>query len=250
MGNLKVTIVGSGGAALTKERSCPCILVEDEALLDCGSGSLKNLRQLGVDLRGIERVLLSHLHNDHVGDLASIIWTMQMEGRKPPLEICGPRGTKGFVAQMLRLVRTPKDFLKFQVSCLDLVDDVRHDTFKWCRGEHVPEGRAYRIDGDRSLCYSGDTRPSPKVVQLANGADLLIHDSVLPADELEAAVKSNHSTAAEAGEVADKAGASTLILFHILGRGSGYEERLRREASERFTGKVLVARDLMVLNIP
>ena len=247
---MKVTIVGSGGAALTKERSCPCLLVEDKALLDCGSGSLKNLRLLDIDLEGIGRILLSHLHNDHVGDLASIIWTMQMEGRKSPLEICGPRGTKGFVAQMLKLVRTPKDFLRFQVSCMDLVDDARHDAFTWCRGKHVPEGRAYRIDGDRSLCYSGDTRPSPKVIQLAKGVDLLIHDSIFPAEELEAAVKSNHSTAAEAGEVAEKAGASTLILFHILGRGSGYEERLQREASERFGGKVLVARDLTVLNIP
>jgi ribonuclease Z len=250
VGSLKVTIVGSGGAALTKERSCPCLLVEDEILLDCGSGSLKNLRHLDIDIQGIERILLSHLHNDHVGDLASIIWTMQMEGRKSPLEICGPRGTKGFVAQMLQLVRTPKGFLKFQVSCLDLMDDVRHDAFKWCRGIHVPEGRAYRIDGDGSLCYSGDTRPSSKVVELAKGVNLLIHDSVFPADEPEAAVRSNHSTATEAGEVADKAGASTLVLFHILGRGSGYEERLQREASERFRGKVLVAQDLMVLNVP
>jgi len=244
---LKVTIVGSGGAALTKERSCSCLLVEDKTLLDCGSGSLKNLRRLDVNLEGIERILLSHLHNDHVGDLASILWTMQLEGRKSTLEICGPRGTKGFLAQMLKLVRTPKDFLKFQVSCLDLVDDVRHEAFKWCRGIHVPEGRAYRIEGDGSLCYSGDTRPSPTIVQLARGTDLLIHDSVFPADESEAAVKSNHSTAAEAGEVAAKAGASMLVLFHILGRGQGYEERLQRDASEGFRGRVLVARDLMVL---
>ena len=247
---MKVTIVGSGGAALTKERSCPCLLVEDEVLLDCGSGSLKNIRLLDVDLQGIGRILLSHLHNDHVGDLASIIWTMQMEGRKSPLEVCGPRGTEGFVVQMLKLVRTPKGFLKFQVYAGDLVDAVRHNAFKWCKGRHVPEGRAYRIDDGGSLCYSGDTRPSPNVARLAKGVDLLIHDAVFPADELEAAVKSNHSTAAEAGEVADKAGASILVLFHILGRGSGYEERLQREASERFGGKVLVARDLMILNIP
>ncbi len=247
---MKVTIVGSGGAALTKERSCSCILVEDKTLLDCGSGSLKNLRLLDIDLGGIERILLSHLHNDHVGDLASIIWTMQIEGRKSPLEVCGPRGTKGFVAQMLKLVRTPKDFLRFQVSCLDLVNDVHHDAFRWCRGIHVPEGHAYRIDDDGSVCYSGDTRPSPDIVQLAKGVDLLIHDCVFPVEELEAAVRSNHSTAAEAGEVADKAGASTLALFHIFGRGSTYEECLQREASEKFGGKVLVARDLMVLNIP
>lgn len=247
---MKVTIVGSGGAALTKERSCSCILVEDRTLLDCGSGSLKNLRRLDIDLEGIQRILLSHLHNDHVGDLASIIWTMQLEGRKSSLEVCGPRGTERFVAQILKLVRTPKGFLKFQISCVDLIDDVRHEAFKWCMAKHVPEGRAYRIDGGGSLCYSGDTRPSTKVVQLARGVDLLVHDSVFPSDEAEAAVKSNHSTAAEAGEVANKAGASTLILFHILGRGRGYEERLQREASEKFGGGVLVARDLMALNIP
>ena len=250
MVHLRVTIVGSGGAALTKERSCPCVLVDDKILLDCGCGSLKNLLHLNVNLEGIERILLSHLHNDHVGDLTSILWTMQLGGRKSPLEICGPRGTRSFVARVLRLVKTPEGFFGFKFSCLDLVDDVRHDAFRWCRGKHVPESRAYRIDGDGSFCYSGDTRPSLKVIRLAKGVDLLIHDSAFPAGELEAAVRTNHSTALEAGEVADGAGASMLILFHILGRGPEYEERLRREASERFGGRVLVAKDSTVLNVP
>jgi len=250
VGSLKVIIVGSGGAALTKERSCPCVVVDDKTILDCGSGSLKNLCSLDVKLEGIERILLSHHHNDHVGDLTSILWAMQIEGRKSPLEICGPRGTSRFVAQMLKLVRTPEGFFGFQISSLDLVDNVRHDAFTWCRGKHVPESLAYRIDGEGSLCYSGDTRPLPRVAKLAKGVDLLIHDSSFTADELEAAVKSNHSTAAEAGEVAEKAGASTLMLFYILGRGQRYEDRLLQDASEKFRGKVLVARDLMVLEIP
>ena len=52
---MKVIIVGSGGAALTKERSCPCVVVDDKTILDCGSGSLKNLCSLDVKLEGIER---------------------------------------------------------------------------------------------------------------------------------------------------------------------------------------------------
>jgi len=40
------------------------------------------------------------------------------------------------------------------------------------------------------------------------------------------------------------------MLFYILGRSHPYEETLIREASERFRGKVVLARDMMVLDFP
>ena len=249
MGNLKVTLVGTGGAALTKERSCACLLFDDETLLDCGSGSLKNLRLLGEDLGRIEKILLSHLHNDHVGDLTSILWTMQLEGRKSPLEIYGPKGTEKFLTQMLRLVRTPKSFFEFKIICRDL-DYERHDAFTWCMGKHVPASLAYMIDNIGSVCCSGDTRPSPQIIELARGVDLMVHDSSFLSGETGAAIKSNHSTASEAGQAAFEAGALSLILYYVLNRGLKYEQRLQQEASEKFGGKVFVARDMTVFNVP
>jgi ribonuclease BN (tRNA processing enzyme) len=254
---MRITIAGSGGAAVTKERSCPGILIDGLTLVDCGSGSLKNLRVLGVDLALVERVLLSHLHNDHVGDLSSLLWTMQIEGRQAPLAIRGPLGTVRFVDDLLRLVRTPAGFVGYRLDCRDLIGDAgvaEGGGFSWCRGEHVPESLAYRLgagdEGGGGFCVSGDTRPLRRVAALARGADLLVHDSSFPSGDAYAAVKSNHSTAAEAGDVASWADAGALMLFYILGRGHPYEETLIREASERFRGKVVLARDMMVLDFP
>jgi ribonuclease Z len=254
---MRVTVAGSGGAAVTKERSCPSILIDGLTLVDCGSGSLKNLRLLGVDLGLVERVLLSHLHNDHVGDLSSLLWTMQIEGRKAPLAIRGPPGTARFVDELLRLVRTPEEFLGYRLDCIDLIGEAGvadEGDYRWCRGEHVPESLAYRLgagdEGRGGLCVSGDTRPLQRVAALAHGVDLLVHDSSFPSGEACVAVKSNHSTAAEAGDVASWAGAGALMLFYVLGRGRIYEETLVREASERFRGRVMLARDLMILDLP
>jgi ribonuclease Z len=254
---MRVTVAGSGGAAVTKDRSCPGILIDGLTLVDCGSGSLKNLRLLGVDLGLVERVLLSHLHNDHVGDLSSLLWTMQIEGRKAPLAISGAPGTARFVDELLRLVRTPEEFLGYELDCLDLTGEAglaEEGNFRWCRGQHMPESLAYRLgaddEGRGGVCISGDTRPLQSVAALARGVDLLVHDASFPSGEAHAAVESNHSTAAEAGDVASRAGAGALMLFYVLGRGRSYEETLVREASERFRGRVMLATDLMVLDLP
>jgi len=246
---LKITVVGSGGAALTKQRSCGSILVDEDMLVDCGCGSLKNLRLLNVNLEDIETILLSHLHNDHVGDIVSVLWTMQIEGHKTPLKIYGPPGTTKFVGQMLRLVHTPKNFFGFGFSVTDLIDNSEIYGFKWCKGKHVPWSNAYRIDRDRSLCCSGDTRPLPRIAKMAGNVDLLIHDSSFTRNEFDAAVKTNHSTSYEAGRIARKAGASRLLLFYLLGRGRKYEDQILLDASEQFNGEIVVGRDFMTFKL-
>ena len=68
------------------------------------------------------------------------------------------------------------------------------------------------------LVYTGDTRPSEKVVRLASGCDILIHDSTFTSDLAGEAAEAGHSTAAEAAEVARRARARALILYHFSPR--------------------------------
>lgn len=100
----------------------------------------------------------------------------------------------------------------------------------------------------RKIVYAGDTRPSEHIIELARGADVLIHDCTL-ADELaEKAAESDHSTPSEAAEVAKGAGVKQLVLIHVSPR---YEDDsvLLKQAKQIFPNTV-VARDLMVLEIP
>lgn len=108
--------------------------------------------------------------------------------------------------------------------------------------EHMVPGLGLRIEfsgGEFVLAYSADTNPIEEVVRLAEGADILIHEAAGSAE--------GHSSAAEAGEIAAKAGAQALYLIHYSLRGGNTEESLLAEAKKTFPGKVLLAKDLMTI---
>ena len=59
---MQLMFAGSGGSIVTKERACPCIIIDKDVMIDCGSGSLRNLRQANVDLGKIRKLLITHMH--------------------------------------------------------------------------------------------------------------------------------------------------------------------------------------------
>jgi ribonuclease Z len=99
----------------------------------------------------------------------------------------------------------------------------------------------------RKLAYTGDTAPSPLVVQAAHLADLLVHEATFSSEERERARETFHSTAAEAAEVARLADVRLLALTHVSMRYFGPE--LAREAREVFP-ETVVPRDFDVIAIP
>src|SRR5439155_849182 len=108
---------------------------------------------------------------------------------------------------------------------------------------------ADRLDakGGRSMVYSSDTRPCDAVVTLARGPDTLIHDATF-SERDRCRVGSRvgaHSTAAEAGEVAARAGVRRLILTHIEAEYHDEVDLLAEEARKRFAGEVEIARELV-----
>ncbi|MFQ5425657.1 MAG: ribonuclease Z [Gaiellales bacterium] len=99
----------------------------------------------------------------------------------------------------------------------------------------------------RTVVITGDTRPARRVLDIANTADLLVHDGGFGRDEQERALETGHSTAAAAAEVARLSGVQMLALTHISPRYLGAE--LEQEARETFTNTV-VPRDYDVVEVP
>ena len=99
----------------------------------------------------------------------------------------------------------------------------------------------------RKLVLTGDTAPSPLVVQAAHGADLLVHEASFLAEEDDRARETMHSTAADAAEVARLAQVRLLALTHVSPRYFGPE--LAEEAREIFPDTV-VPRDFDLIEVP
>lgn len=102
----------------------------------------------------------------------------------------------------------------------------------------------------RRLVYTGDTRPTDSVVNAAHGADLLIHDATFTEEEADRARQTAHSTAREAGHIADQAGAKRLVLTHISSRYTGRKPGHVSEAESVFGGPVILANDGREIDIP
>ncbi|WP_239254580.1 ribonuclease Z [Listeria ilorinensis] len=70
----------------------------------------------------------------------------------------------------------------------------------------------------RIVAIFGDTRALETEIELANGADLIVHEATFSADKQEMASRYMHSTTQEAAQLAQKAQAKHLILTHISSR--------------------------------
>jgi ribonuclease Z len=104
--------------------------------------------------------------------------------------------------------------------------------------EHVVPTMGLRIENKHSggvVAYSSDTAPCDAMVELAQGADILIHEAAEPTP--------GHSGAAQAGDIARRAGAGRLVLIHYRPAPHKYD-RWIEEATEAFGGPVELGQDL------
>lgn len=127
------------------------------------------------------------------------------------------------------------------------------------RGETIVLDSGQEISGQdfigpnqkgRIVTILGDTKYSEKSIELAQDADILVHESTFMSKDKELAHNYNHSTNLEAVAVAEKAGVSKLLLTHISARYLYAESKLmEKEAQEQFPD-TFVMNDFTEVSIP
>ncbi len=244
----RVVVLGAkGGPAVRRDGAMPTsLLVELGAariVVDCGLGATRGLVQAGLDLRALSHVVITHLHSDHVLELGALLHTAWTTGRTAPVDVWGPAGLAdywaGFRAAMafdcdLRVRdegRPPLDGL-VRLHVLDdgafALGDVKAQAM---RVAHPPVADCFALRfqaGGKTVCLSADTAYYPPLAEFARGADLLLHEAMLPAgveaiiagtgmgDRLRAHLANSHATAAQAGQIAQAAGVGHLVLYHLI----------------------------------
>jgi ribonuclease Z len=119
----------------------------------------------------------------------------------------------------------------------------------------VIDGRTL-VGGDRPgrrFVFCGDTTFTPNAIQLAQDADMLVHEATYIDADRPLALRANHSTSLMAAEVARRARAQMLVLTHFSARyeaeGSVGLPALLAEAQAVFPNTYL-AHDFWTHSIP
>lgn len=116
--------------------------------------------------------------------------------------------------------------------------------------EHIAGSVGYRLVlGHAVVVVAGDTGPTDSVVVAAAGADVLVHEATWDRAHQAQARVMPHSTAEEAGAVAERAGVKRLVLTHLPSERVIPARTIHDEASEAFHGPVDLALDLWQLPI-
>ena len=276
----QVVLLGTGSPRPEPANSGPAtaIVVNGAAyLVDVGPGIVRRAEaafEKGITALAPERLqtlFITHLHSDHTVGYPDLIFTTWVQGRRAPLKVYGPAGVEAMTKYVLMAWQADIDIRTKGLEQRDATGATveAHDvkpgriyqdanlavTAFPVRHGDVP-AYGYRFDtADRSVVITGDTSPSPEVIDNCRKCDVLIHEAYAedyrPADMaswIEYRAK-HHTTTTQLGELAAKAQPGLLIVYH---RGIGpagreiSDQRYLEEIGRTFKGRVVIGQDLEV----
>lgn len=276
----RLILLGTAGGPTPKpNRAAPAqVIAVDDTLyvIDCGNGVARQMVLAGLKLGSIRGVFITHHHSDHNADYGNLLllsWGSNLTTRvdahgPPPLA----EMTKHFLALNEYDIRTRiadegRPPLEPLIRPHELTNggEVMEDVnirVTSALVEHPPVAPAfaYRFDcPDRSIVISGDTRPSRGLVELARGADVLVHE-VMHVPSIDALIAretnaktlrehllASHTTTEQVGRLATEAEVKTLVLSHFVPGGHPFltDEMWYDAVRPYFSGNLIVGRDLL-----
>lgn len=187
MSSILIRVLGCGDAFCSGGRMQTCFHVSSACrhmLLDCGPTVLLAMQQQNIDPTTVDDILLSHLHGDHFGGVPFFLLHAQFVAkRERPLTILGPEGTERRISDALDVLfpdlketawRFPLTFVELKACHRDKIGNVEILPYLVDHPSGAPS-LAFRLEiGNKVLAFSGDTRWTEALVQIADDADLLI----------------------------------------------------------------------------
>jgi ribonuclease Z len=283
----RITLLGTGNPRPVPDRFGPSSLVEAgryRILVDAGRGATIRLLQAGGRdlLGGLDFVLLTHLHSDHTVGLPDLWLTGWISGRFSPLPVYGPPGTESMIRHLQRayefdvenrrdaVEKLPAAGAELQATDLEVSAEGGGARLVFDRDglkilafpvDHGPDTPAYGYKFEyagHTAVFSGDCRPTPGLVVQAHGADVLVHEVVVPGllrrrsliEDKEAVerVIARHTTPEEAGRIFALTRPRLAVYTHIVPSMATAADLVPPTRKE-YGGRLAVGYDLMTITI-
>jgi len=275
---MKLTLLGTGGPLPDPDRHGPAIMLQIGSkylLFDTGRGVVRQVVRAGIPLKRVNSIFITHHHYDHISDLADMILTSWLQGRKHTLKIFGPPDTKSIVTALLGQVYD-KD-IEFRskgelaigwtpVKSTDLEGGLVYDGEQWkVSAEVVIHGHGldfptafkqqwvclgYRVEAeDKVIVISGDSIACEGLERLARDADVLVLCCYLAQAEIttpsmERLAKDTIACSDTVGKIAKQARVKKLVLTHLSQKPESMIKEIAADVARDYDGPVVVGRDL------
>lgn len=278
----RLVLLGTMGGPVpsaTRAMASQALVVGGAAyLIDCGVGAVGRLAAAGIQPRDLTAIFITHLHDDHIGELPALMMAAWASGLMRPIDVYGPAPLSRMVTQFFEafeptIAQRTAEFPRPHPATLFRVHELIADgevlqtnalTVSAVAVDHgdVAPAFGYRLaTPSRTIVITGDTRLAPAVQRLARDADILVAEATyLPALQrqlqalpdgarMEALLRRIHMTAPEAGELATRAHVGALVLSHLIPGDDATitDAQWIAAAAEHFHGCIIVGRDLLEL---
>lgn len=283
---MRITALGTGMPNQTKMAVSISYLVElgngEKFVFDIGMGAMGNLFSLRPDFSKIDKVFISHLHVDHVGDFMGLHIGSWLSGRYTPIHIYGPTGsspelgTAAFVDAMkkgyawdinTRTGALPDAGGHIEVHEFDfrqenkIVYQQNGVTVRSWPAIHSLDGSvSYSLEWNGlKYVFGGDTYPNKWYVQYATDADVASHECFLPPKALaayfgwdlsQATYVSTriHCEPSAFGKVMSQVKPRMAVGYHSV-QSPENNAAIMDSVRKTYDGPLALARDLQVINV-
>jgi len=253
--------LGTAGSVPSIDRDNTAVLLKNGAeciLVDCPGSVAQKLLRSNIDYRAVTHIILTHEHPDHIYGMPSLLHCLAM-AKIPVVRLyCSRQGEKAIQG----LLRSLKLHTTKGLPRLDFVNVFKQTVFyrsrrvfiQTVKNHHIKQSFGvkvfYRAE-NKTLVYSSDTAKSSRLIRASLNCDYLIHDC--SADS--AYFKNNprfskkHTSSKQLSEIAAAAKVKTLIPIHFYGSSPAFFVKIKKELRSNYTGKILIPKDLQILNI-
>ncbi len=250
----KLLFLGVGNA-FSEGMDYSSTLMDDKVLVDPSPTCVARMKEVGIDLAGIEAVFITHLHGDHILGFPFLVldYTFKVK-RERPLQVVCPEGGAETLMKIVDLAFSGIPHIdNVEVEFHEIKEEdhgvqkevvgIPYTPYSTCHGTILSFGYAIHVDGVDSpaVGFTGDTGPCPGLDGLAAAVKALVIEMAQEASNIPAHMGVDDIIALRKTMPADV----TIMLTHHYGPGVEVKQKLETMVE----GQIIVAQDLQCISL-